>query len=250
MRVAIGSDHAGFELKEAVKAFLPPSTTRCSTSAPTAGAGRLSRLRRGGRRRAARASPRRARHHPLRQRRRRLDGAPTGSRHPRRPVPRHLLGAPGRRARRHERARARRPRRRHRAGARADSRVPERALHRRGPPPAPARQDDALENPLRALAGVRPVGLARLHPAQPDHQRRAAAPDRRGRPARRHLQSGDLREGRHRQLRLPATCSEAPEARGAGRRRRSTRGSPSATSRRPPMCCARSTRRPRGATGT
>ncbi len=70
----------------------------------------------------------------------------------------------------------------------------------------------ALENPLRALAGVRPVGVARLHPPQPDHERRAPPPDRRRRPAGRDLQPGDLRKGHRGQLRLPDIL-EAPDAR-------------------------------------
>ena len=64
MRVAIGSDHAGFELKEAVKAFLVAEnrevvdTFNNLTSNIQGPAG----------------TPSRARHHSLRQRRRRVDG--------------------------------------------------------------------------------------------------------------------------------------------------------------------------------
>ena len=39
---------------------------------------------------------------------------------------------------------------------------------------APARQDDGAGESAARAPGVRPVGLARLHPPQPDHERRAA----------------------------------------------------------------------------
>ena len=40
----------------------------------------------------------------------------------------------------------------------------QRPLQRRGPPPAPAGQDDGAGEPAARAAGVRPVGLAGLHP--------------------------------------------------------------------------------------
>ena len=87
MRIAIGSDHAGFELKEAVKAFLIaenhevldvgtyskdpvdyPDYAEAVGDSPA-------------------RIPSRARHPALRQRRRRVDGREPDSRHSRRPVP-------------------------------------------------------------------------------------------------------------------------------------------------------------------
>ena len=45
------------------------------------------------------------------------------------------------------------------------------AIHRRGTPSATARQDDGARESRACAAGVRAVGLARLHPAQPHRQR-------------------------------------------------------------------------------
>ena len=72
------------------------------------------------------------------------------------------------------------------------------------------------------FAALRPVGVARLHPAEPHHRRRAAAAPRRGRAARRDVQSGDLREGHRglRRLRGPAQgADEAARPRRQGRLR-------------------------------
>ena len=44
-------------------------------------------------------------------------------------------------------------------------------LHRRGAPSAPARQGDGAGKPAARAAGLRPVGVAGLHPPQLDHQR-------------------------------------------------------------------------------
>ena len=87
MRVAIGSDHAGFELKEAVKTFLAAEHLEVvdvgtysqdpvdyPDYAQAVGA-------------AVREFESRARHPPLRQRRRRLDGREQDPGHSRRPVP-------------------------------------------------------------------------------------------------------------------------------------------------------------------
>ena len=60
----------------------------------------------------------------------------------------------------------------------------------------------AVANPVAALPAVRPVGLARLHPAQPHRGRRAEAAGGRGRPGRRDLEPRHLREGHRRQQRL------------------------------------------------
>ncbi len=128
-------------------------------------------------------------------------------------------------------------------------RVPERPFHGRGAPPAAAGQGDGAREPAARAAGLRPVGVARLHPAQPDHERRAAAPDRGGRPARRDLQSRHLREGDRRQLGLRRHPRGARAPR-PWTPRRSTRSSPSATSRTPPTCCGPCTTRRAGATGT
>ena len=79
MRVAIGSDHAGFELKETLKAFLAGKHEEVlDVGTHTREAVDYARLRGGRRRRLAR-TPRRSRDHPVRQRRRRLDG---GQPHP------------------------------------------------------------------------------------------------------------------------------------------------------------------------
>ena len=75
-----------------------------------------------------------------------------------------------------------------------------RHLRRRG-------EGDRARESAACAAAVRTIGLARLHPAQPAHERRTAAPGRRGRRARRHLESRHLREGDDRQLRLRATSS-------------------------------------------
>ena len=58
----------------------------------------------------------------------------------------------------------------------------------------------ATKNPLQAIAGLRPVDVARLHPSRPVHQRQAEADDRRGRIAGHDLESRDLRESHRRQL--------------------------------------------------
>ena len=105
----------------------------------------------------------------------------------------------------------------------------QRTLHRRGAASAPARQDDRAGESVARAAGVRPVGLARLHPPQLDHERRAARHDRRRRPAGRDVESGNLREGHHRQLRLPR-LSRVARRRGRWMPKRSTSGSRSATS--------------------
>ena len=124
--MAIGSDHAGFELKEAVKTFLAAEHHEVvdvgthsqdpvdyPDYAQAVGAAvRESRAERGilscgsgvGASMVAN----------------RIPGIRAGLCH-------DVLGAPGRRARQHERARARRPRHRHRARPRAHSRILERA---------------------------------------------------------------------------------------------------------------------------
>ena len=138
----------------------------------------------------------------MRERRRSLDGRQPDLRHPGRTLPRHVFGAPGGRARQHERARARRSRGGQRAGAGGGGSVPEREVHGRAAPPPAPRQDDRAREPRPRARSIRAVGLARLHPAQPDHERRAAASHRGGRRGRGDLQPRHLREGDRRQLRL------------------------------------------------
>jgi Ribose/Galactose Isomerase len=87
MRVAIGSDHAGFELKEAVKTFLAAEhhevvDVGTHHQDPVDYPDYAQAVRRG---RPGVES--RARHPPLRQRRWRLDGREQDAGHPRRPVP-------------------------------------------------------------------------------------------------------------------------------------------------------------------
>ena len=84
----------------------------------------------------------------------------------------------------------------------AGGRLSERHVQRRAPASAPPRQGDRARKPGARAPGLRAVGLARLHPAQPDHQRRVAAADRGGRPPRGDLQPRHLREGDRRQLGL------------------------------------------------
>ena len=65
---------------------------------------------------------------------------------------------------------------------------------------------------LDRASALRPVRVARLHQAEPDHGRRAAEAPGRGRAARRHLQSGHLREGHRRLHRLRGPAQGADEA--------------------------------------
>ena len=75
----------------------------------------------------------------------------------------------------------------------------------------------ATTNPVAGTEQVRPVRLARLHPPQPDHERRVEAPGRRGRPRRRDLEPRHLREGHHRQHRLHRSALELQKRQGPGR---------------------------------
>ena len=68
-------------------------------------------------------------------------------RDPDRRLPRHLLGPPGRRARRHERPDARLAGHRPGAGLRVRRRLPRRDLQRRAAPPPPARQRSSRSRP-------------------------------------------------------------------------------------------------------
>ena len=91
--------------------------------------------------------------------------------------------------------------------------------------------------------------LARPDPPQPDRGRRAAAADRRGLAARRHVEPGDLREGDPRLRRLRRRAARAGRARAAARGDLRAR-SRSRTCSWPPTCCARSTTRPTATTAS
>ena len=99
----------------------------------------------------------------------------------------------------------------------------------------------ATDEPAARAARSRPERLVRLHPPRPDHLGRARAADRRGRPARHHLEPVDLGEGDRRLDRLRRRDRGAA-ARGRGAtRRRSTSGSRSRTSATPPTRSGRCT---------
>ena len=239
MKIAVGSDHAGFLLKQEVAESLRQGRIRGRRRRHGLDGGRrLSRFRGEGRP-GREGGPRRARRPHLRQRRRGLRGRQQGARHPRRHLPRHLLGPPGRRARRHERARPGRPRssappsptswwrptsrpatRRRSATPGAwprSSRSRSGTDSSRGPlyRPRGRRRDGYLE---RTFVGGEPAGLACSNygqsvwldfiRAQPHHRRRAPAHARRGRPGRRHLQPRHLRQGHRRQRRLQGRRSQ------------------------------------------
>ena len=198
MHVAIGSDHAGFELKEAVKTFLTAEHHEVvdvgthnqdlvdypDYAQAVGTAVRESRAERGillcgsgvGASMVANRIPgiRAGLCHDT-------YSAHQGVEHDNMNVPR-----------------ARWARHRHRARPRAHSRIFERPLHGRASSPAPPRQADRAREPPARARGLRPVRVARLHPSQPDRKRRAAPLDRRRRRTRRHLQPGDLRKGRRR----------------------------------------------------
>ncbi len=89
-------------------------------------------------------------------------------------------------------------------------------VHGRDSPSAPAARRQRRSRTGCAHCRSRPVGLARLHPPQPDHERRAATPDRGRRLARRDFQSVHLRKGGRRQAPTTRSMLEAPEARDAG----------------------------------
>ena len=129
MRIAIGSDHAGFELKESLKLFLADRAEVLDVGTYSSDAVDYADY--------ASAVGTALREHRadrgiicVRQRRRCVDGREPNSRYPRRCLPRYVFRTPGRRARRHERARARRPRRRKCARVRGRGRIPPRELHR------------------------------------------------------------------------------------------------------------------------
>ena len=119
-----------------------------------------------------------------------------------------------------------------------------------GPAAAPAtpRSRSEMANPLRTLKEYGQSVWLDFRQPRSVEERRARPADRRGRAARRHLEPVDLREGDRPRRRL----------RRADRRRRSrpaisiparcSRIWRSATSRKAPTRCARSTSRPRGAT--
>ena len=116
MRVAFAADHGGAALKDELLARLPADARRAGR-ADRPGRRRLRSDRRlPGLRRPARAAPSSAASRPrrarLRQRRRRIGRRLQDDRDPGVGLPRHVLGPPGRRARRHERALPRRPDRR------------------------------------------------------------------------------------------------------------------------------------------
>ena len=104
MSVAIGADHAGYALKQELVAFLRSEGQAVERSRHLRfAAGGLSRCGRvGGSRGAVRRDG--ARRADLRERRGGICRGQQVRRHPRRPLPRHLLRPSGSRARRHERA--------------------------------------------------------------------------------------------------------------------------------------------------
>ena len=96
MRVAIGSDHAGFDMKEALKDYLGVlqhevldlgTHDRVAVDYPDYAEAVGLAVRRG---------ESRPGHYGLRQRRGRLDSRQQSARHSRRTLPRHLFGSPGR----------------------------------------------------------------------------------------------------------------------------------------------------------
>src|SRR5690606_5417804 len=96
----------------------------------------------------------------LRQRRRRRGRREQDPGHPGRPLSRHVLRRTGRRARRHERARARRPRHRPRAGRSRGAGVPRCDLFERGAARAPPEQGEGARGPRRVVPRAR-------HPMNP-----------------------------------------------------------------------------------
>ena len=158
-------DHAGFELKEAVKTFLAADITRSSTSGPTAGSGRLSRLR---------ASRRRGRAGVAAERGILLCGSGVGASMVANRIPGIRAGLC------HDTYSA------HQGVEHDDMNVLARRavigielarelrafLNARftGEPrsPAPPRQADRAREPPARARGLRPVRVARLHPSQPD----------------------------------------------------------------------------------
>jgi hypothetical protein len=143
MRIALAADHAGAELKAELLARWRrsghelidlggdgsnPRTTTRTTPAPW-------------RWRSSTAG--RPRHPHLRQRRRRVRRRVQDAGHPGRPVPRHLLRRPGRRARRHERPGPRLARHRHRDGRFVRHGFLAAEVQRRAPPRPPRRTRSA-----------------------------------------------------------------------------------------------------------
>ena len=128
------ADHAGFDMKRELPPRSPSRGTTSSTSAPIRP--RRSTIPIAPKRwpAAVTGRPSRARHHRLRQRRRRLDCRQQVSRHSRRGLPRHLHRPPGSGARRHERAVPRRARHRRRAGRRRSPPRSSAHVFRRGAP--------------------------------------------------------------------------------------------------------------------
>ena len=226
MKIVVGSDHAGFPLKQEIAAGPPGGGPRgAGRGHPLHGARGLSRLGgSGGQGRGGGAGGARRAH--LRQRGGRVGGRQQGARRAGRDLPRRLFGPPGGRARRHERAGPGSADHRRRPGPRAGAGLPLREVHARGETRAPPEQGQGarsvyLPTEERARHGyfvhasdrrpepgggpqtVRPVRLARLHPAQPYRPGRAEAPGGRRRPHGRDLEPRDLREGHRRQRRLP-----------------------------------------------
>ena len=123
MKVAVAFDHRGVRLREAVLEAVEASGPRgrsTSASTPTRCAS-TTRISRGRSATAIRARRGRARRARLRLGRRRLDRGDEDRRDPRCDLPRRVFRAPGRRARRHERALPRLGGRRALARARSSS---------------------------------------------------------------------------------------------------------------------------------
>ena len=211
-------------------------------------AGRLSgqgaRARRGDARRAGRA--RRAR---LRLGRRRVGRRVQAGGDPRRDLPRRLLGAPGRRARRHERALPRLGGRRRRARRRARARVPRgaastaasatwrgcrRSKQWKGASMAETSRSSCTSSRQRGQSvWIDSISREWLRDG------RARAADARGRRRRRHLES--RRSSRRRSPQGDWYDEQLREvlARARTTRRRSSSGSRSSDIQAPATCCAR-----------
>ena len=243
MKIAVGCDHAGFSLKQEVLEMLEaigPHGRRLRDALDDAV--RLSGLRAEGRRSGplGRLRPRRRR---VRQRRRGLGRGEQGAGRARRALPRHVLGAAGRRGRRHERrvSRARgssarcSPRRCSRRSSARSSRASSgtsggsarSGRSRRTPGRAssmPTKGETHERQSPEAARGARPERLVRLHPPRPLPERRAREPDPRGRAGGDDLEPDDLPEG-DRRLRTSTTRTSSGSAAGGKERRgRSSKG--------------------------
>ena len=154
-----------------------------------------------------------------------------------------VLGPPGRGARRHERPRAGRPRSwarpwptswcgpswprasRPRSGTRGVSQKVKAIEKRYAEGTRPSHGEIVMSPLIRFRRVANPVAALQQYGqsvwldfirAQPDRERRAEAPGRRGRPRRRDLEPRHLREGHRRQRRLRSAIEEISEGPGLG----------------------------------